>query len=212
MDDHLHENSKMTGTPPHEFSIAVRPATPERWTDIEDLFAHNPCWCQYWRLSAGEYGRSTKGQLQLRVAARKESLRHQVESLNPPGVLAYVGNVVVGWCGFGPRQEMKRLVHSQTIPVVDNRPVWSIVCFFVRVGYRRRGVARALLQGAIACAREHAAPALEAYPVDTRGQRIDAAFAYVGSVAMFERAGFQQRMETSAHSAGLVRWLMQLDL
>jgi GNAT superfamily N-acetyltransferase len=107
---------------------------------------------------------------------------------------------------------MVRLVRSRTIPAVDDRPVWSIVCFLVRSGYRRRGVARALLQGAIACARGYGAPALEAYPVDPGGKRIDTAFAYVGTLAMFEQEGFRRVMETSARSAGLPRWLMRLEL
>src|SRR5919202_1955595 len=79
---------------------------------------------------------------------------------------------------------------------VDDRPVWSIVCFLVRVGYRRRGVARALLEGAIEYARAHGAPALEAYPVDPGGKRIDVTFAYVGTLPMFEQAGFRRIIET----------------
>ncbi len=51
------------------------------------------------------------------------------------------------------RTEMERLGRSRTIPKVDERPVWSVVCFVVRPGYRRRGVARALLEAAISYAR-----------------------------------------------------------
>jgi GNAT superfamily N-acetyltransferase len=90
--------------------------------------------------------------------------------------------------------------------------VWSIVCFLVRTGYRRQGVARALLRGAIRTARAHGAPALEAYPVNPAGKRISTSFAYVGTVAMFEREGFAPVAETAAHSAGLPRWLMRLEL
>jgi GNAT superfamily N-acetyltransferase len=126
--------------------------------------------------------------------------------------LAYLDNQIVGWCGFGPRSEMGRLVRSRTIPAVDGLPVWSIVCFLVRPGFRRQGVTRALLRGAIDCARKHGAPALEAYPVDPGGRRIDTAFAYVGILSMFEQEGFQRIVETSARSAGLPRWLVRLDL
>jgi len=79
-------------------------------------------------------------------------------------------------------------------------------------GYRRRGVAQALLQGAIECARSYKVPALEAYPIDPGGQRINTASAYVGTVSMFEKAGFHRVIETSAQSAGLPRWLMRLEL
>jgi GNAT superfamily N-acetyltransferase len=193
-------------------AIAVLPATAERWTDIEELFSNIPCWCQYWRVSAGEYGRGTKDQLGTQIARRRNALRSQLERPKPPGVIAYIDHRIVGWCGLGQRSEMERLVRSRTIPAIDTRPVWSIVCFLVRTGYRRRGVARALLAGAIDCARAHGAPALEAYPVDPAGRRIDTAFAYVGTLSMFEKAGFRRVIETSARSAGMNRWLVRLEL
>jgi len=193
--------------------ITVVPATAESWRDIEDLFAQVPCWCQYWRLSASEYGRASKAQLRERLLAeRRNALRDQLGHSTPPGVIAYVEGQIVGWCGLGVRSEMERLVRSRTIPAVDDRPVWAIVCFLVHKGFRRRGVARALLHGAIESARLHGAPAIEAYPVEPAGKRIDATFAYVGTVAMFESQGFHRVLETSARSAGLARWLMRLEL
>jgi GNAT superfamily N-acetyltransferase len=189
------------------------PAKTEHWPDIEGFFKQTPCWCQYWRQTAGEYGRLSKEQLQGgKLIERKESLRSQLEGSTPPAVIAYQDGSIIGWCGLWPRHELKRLAHSRTIPSIDELPVWSIVCFLVRSGYRRRGVARALLQGAIDCAREHGAPALEAYPIDPGGRRIDTASAYVGTLAMFERAGFRRIAETSARSAGLSRWLVRLNL
>lgn len=199
--------------PSDQSPITVLPATGEHWPDIETLFAKTPCWCQYWRVSAGEYGRLSKGELlEHKLAERRNALRSQLERPTPPGVIAYIGDRIVGWCGFGPRPEMERLVRSRTIPAVDNRPVWSIVCFLVRTGYRRRGVARALLHGAIECAGSYGAPALEAYPVDPGGKRLDTAFAYVGTLSMFEQAGFRRVMETSARSAGHSRLLVRLEL
>jgi GNAT superfamily N-acetyltransferase len=195
------------------YPITVVPATPERWEDIEKLFGRIACWCQYWRVPAAEYGRVSTTELgEGRVAERREALRTQLERPTPPGMLAYVDDQIVGWCGFGVRHEMERLVRSRTIPALDERPVWAIVCFLVRVGYRRRGVARALLHGAIAYARAQGAPALEAYPVDPAGKRIDVTFAYVGTLPMFEQAGFRRVIETAARSAGLPRWLMRLEL
>jgi GNAT superfamily N-acetyltransferase len=202
----------MVTKPPLQSPIEVVPATQERWTDIEEFFSHTPCWCQYWRVSASEYGRRSKGELfDEWLARRRDALRNQLGKPTPPGMLAYIDDRLVGWCGFGPRPEMGRLVRSRTTPAIDDRPVWAIVCFLVRVGYRRKGVAQALLQGVVAYARAQGAPALEAYPVDPGGRRIDVAFAYVGTVSMFERAGFHPVVETSARSAGLPRWLMRLE-
>jgi GNAT superfamily N-acetyltransferase len=104
---------------------------------------------------------------------------------------------------------MGRLLRSRTIPAVDDRPVWSVTCFVVRPGFRRRGIARALLAGAIGYATEQSVPALEAYPVDPEGARIDSTFAYVGTVPMFEAAGFERVTITAARSDHRPRWLMR---
>lgn len=203
----------MDDEPPEPAAIEVVPATPERWPDVNELFAGSACWCQYWRMSASAYGRPAAGaELEAFAAARQQALRQQLSRSPAPGVLAYSVGQVVGWCGLGLRSELARLTRSRTIPVLDERPVWSIVCFLVRVGHRRRGVARALLHGAIAYAREQGAPALEAYPVEPGSGRIDNTFAYVGTLAMFEQAGFRRVVETAARSAGRPRWLVRLEL
>lgn len=202
----------MEAKSPEETSLEVIPAAPEHWSDLEQFFAKYPCTCQYWRMSSSEYGRGTKENLAESQAKLQAILRAQLDDETPPGVLAYRGGELVGWCGFGPRQKMERLVRSRTIPKIDELPVWSVVCFIVKVGYRRQGIAGELLQGAIDCARSYGAPGLEAYPVDPEGQRISTSFAYVGTTSMFERAGFERVVKTDATSAKLPRWLMRLDL
>jgi hypothetical protein len=107
---------------------------------------------------------------------------------------------------------MERIVRSRTIPKVDDKPVWAIVCFMVRTGYRRHGVAMALLRGAIASARTAGVPALEAYPIDSEGERLDVTTSYVGFATMFESAGFRKVVETDARSANRPRILMRLNL
>jgi GNAT superfamily N-acetyltransferase len=184
--------------------IVVRPATIERFDDIEPVI-NRSCWCQWWRETAGEFSRSSVGR-------QRAALREQCAAEPVPGVVAYLGDLPVGWCGFGPRSLMRRLERSRTIPAVDDLPVWSIVCFDVRPGYRRRGVAKALLAGAIEYARAHAVVALEAYATDPGGTRRDAAFSFTGFTSMFEAAGFRRVVETASHADRLPRWLMRLDL
>ena len=125
-------------------------------------------------------------------------------------MLAYIDGEIAGWCGFGPRPNLPRLERSRTIPKIDDLPVWSILCFNVRVGYRRRGVAAAMLKGVVDSARRSGAPGVEAYPIDPEGGRVDVSFGYVGVTTMFEKAGFRRVVETSAHSAGRPRILMRL--
>jgi GNAT superfamily N-acetyltransferase len=194
-------------------ALDIRPATAERWPDVVTLLGGNGergCWCQAWRGSdvggGPAFGRSAD-------VANRDALESQVRrGAFAPGVIAYLEGEPVGWCGLGPRAAMPRLMRSRTIPVVDDVAIWSIGCFVVRTGYRRRGVARALLDGAIEYARSMGAPAVEAYPIDPGEARVSTSFAFVGFTSTFEAAGFRRVVLTDARSAGLPRWLMRLDL
>lgn len=107
-----------------------------------------------------------------------------------PGLIAYRDEEAVGWVSVGPRADYERLAHSKVLAPLDDRPVWSIVCFVVARQARRQGVAAALLEAAVGYARSHGARWIETYPADTGGGRIPAASAYKGTLSMFERAGF----------------------
>jgi GNAT superfamily N-acetyltransferase len=190
-------------------SIEVVPATPDRWADVVTLLGGNGdkgCWCQAPRGRAVGFGKAQPG-------SRRQALRTQVAHDDPaPGLLAYVDGEIAGWCGFGPRPDLPRLVRSRTIPAIDDQAVWSILCFNIRVGYRRQGVAAALLDGVVELARRSGAPGVEAYPIDPEGGRVNANFGYVGLTTMFEKAGFRRVLETSARSDKRPRILMRLDL
>ena len=188
--------------------LEVVPATADRWDDVVTLFEGDTalgCWCQYWRQSSSAYSAGGPG------SGRRTSAPRCAQDRRPRASSPYLDGEPVGWCGFGPRTSLERLVRSRTIPAIDDVPVWSIVCFKVRPGYRRRGVAKALLDGAIAYARANGAPAIEAYPIDPEGRRLDVAFSYVGFTSMFETAGFRRVVETAARSAGRPRILMRLE-
>lgn len=187
--------------------IEVVPATPDRWDDVVTILGGNGdkgCWCQAPRgFDSARYGRSEPGR-------RRELLRAQLGEEPPAGMLAYVDGEVAGWCGFGVRTALPRLERSRTIPKIDDKPVWAILCFNVRVGFRRQGVAAALLAGVVDYARTSGAPGVEAYPVDPEGSRVDSGFGYVGVTPMFAKAGFRRIVETDAHSDRRQRILMRL--
>jgi len=159
------------------------------------------CWCQAPRGRVSGSGADP--------SVRPRALREQLAEDPPAGLLAYIDGEVAGWVGFAPRPLLPRLERSRTIPKLDDIPVWAVVCFRIRVGFRRRGVATKLLAGLVEYAREHGAPGLEAYPIDAAGQRLDPGFSFVGLVSMFDKAGFETVAQTSAHSAGRERVLMR---
>ncbi len=191
-------------------AIDVVPATAERFDDLATILGPpvpggQTCWCLANRLRSPE--RSALG------PAGQAEYVHELCSRDPqPGVLAYDEGVVVGWAGVTPRAELFAFRRGGRVPWLDERPVWSVFCFRVRGGHRRQGVAGALLVGAVAFARAHGAPAIEGYPVDNAGARIDAAGGYVGTRSMFEKAGFAFVCGTDSVSARTPRVLMRLEL
>jgi len=143
--------------------VTVRPLTLECWPALEDLFgragASNGCWCMYWRIGPRYKDRPR--------AENRHDLRRLAASARPPGLLAFDGEQAVGWCELAPRAELGWLARTRHLAPVDDLPVWSLPCFYVRRTHRGRGVMDALIEAAVPAAAAAGAPALEAYPVDT---------------------------------------------
>ena len=187
----------------------MEPATAARFDDVATMLeprnpASSVCWCLSHRLDS-KTNRALVG------PARGEYVRELCSRPVAPGVLAYADSEVVGWAAVAPRAELP-FARSSRIPHVDDLPVWSVWCIRVRPGHRGRGISGALLDGAVSYARSHAAPAVEGYPVDNGGQRVDTTMAYVGTRAIFERAGFVKAADTTSVSGGFPRVVMRLDL
>ncbi|GAA1893047.1 GNAT family N-acetyltransferase [Lapillicoccus jejuensis] len=169
----------------------THPVTPDRFEDFADVINPNRrathCWCLSHRLRLAEIEELGGDGPDARERAARSLCAREVA----PGVVAYRDGTPVGWANVGARTDIPRLVHSTRIPAVDDVPVWSVICVVVRGGWRRQGVAGQVIEGAVAFAAEHGAPAVEAYPVDAEGGRIDTTMAFVGTRAMFERVGFE---------------------
>jgi GNAT superfamily N-acetyltransferase len=111
-------------------------------------------------------------------------------------LLAYDGDLAVGWCQVTPRGELPYLNRARTLAAVDDLPVWSVSCFYIRRTHRRRGVMTALIAGAVKFAKARRAPALEAYPRDD--DKPASAGAYTGLRSAFTRAGFREIVHRGA--------------
>ena len=170
-------------------TLEVKPLTGETWDALAELFREGGdprwCWCQHWRLRSKDMAAAKVPQL-------RQRLHDLATSTEPPGLVAFDGERAVGWVSLGPRTDFERIVRSRVIPTIDDRPIWSIVCFAVSTTARGQGVARALLDGAMAYARKRGADAVEAYPVAIdNGEPIHPDAAFTGTLPMFERAGFR---------------------
>ena len=117
--------------------LAIRPLTIELWPALEDLFgrsgASNGCWCMYWRIGPRYHQDRSRKQ-------NKDALKELAASDRPPGLLALDSDLAVGWCELAPRAELEWLAHARHLGPVDDLPVWSMPCFYVRRTYRGRGV------------------------------------------------------------------------
>ena len=163
--------------------LQIQPATPDLLPALEDLFTDRAtrvgCWCMYWRIGNAYRQRPSE--------ANRRDFRAIVKAGPPPGLLAFDGELAVGWCQLTPRADLPWLDRTWRLRRVDEAPVWSLSCFYIRKGYRRRGITAALIKAAIQAARRAGAPALEAYPLD--GELSPSATG-TGYLAPFLRAGF----------------------
>lgn len=176
--------------------LRVVPVTDAPWDDVRTVFGTRgdpaSCWCQYFKVDAATWKAQD-------IAAFEQALCDQTEQARAthgagPGVLAYDGDEPVGWCAVEQRTAYRRILNSR---LVNESPdelgaddVWFVSCFVVRVGHRRKGVAAALLDGAVAHARAHGARVIEAFPVEA-GAGISSADLYHGPLSVFEAAGFE---------------------
>lgn len=189
-------------------TIDVRPAT--EFEDVKTLVGPkrpdaNVCWCLSYRLTSSKENRELVG------PARGERVLQLVEESPPPGVLAYDGDAVVGWAAVHPRADTS-FAKNRKIPHADDIDVWSVWCIRVRPGHRGEGISHPLLAGAVEFARSQGAPAIEGYPVDNQGEKVDLTMAYVGTKRLFEKAGFTKAADTDSVLNGFPRVLMRLDL
>jgi GNAT superfamily N-acetyltransferase len=171
-------------------AVRIEPLTPDRIADLATLFDQGGdpkwCWCAYFRVRGRDWTNSTGAENRRILESAVEEQDHA------PGLVAYEDDVAVGWVSLGPREDYERLAFSKVMAPVDDKAVWSIVCFVVGRRSRGQGIAVALLDGAIEYSRAQGATMLEGYPVDiAEGERIPSANAYHGTLAMFERAGFK---------------------
>jgi len=170
------------------------PVTAKRWKDLETLFgergACGGCWCMWWRLSRSQFNKQ-KG------VGNKKALKKIVASGEIPGILAYSNGEPIGWCSVAPRERFPVLERSRILKRIDEKPVWSVVCFFVAKPFRRKEVTIELLKAAIEYAKKCGAKIVEGYPVEPKKTKMPDVFAYTGLASAFRQAGFVEVLRRS---------------
>ena len=174
-------------------SLRLRPLTAKDWPVIEALFGERGacagCWCMWWHLPHG--GKLWK---EMRGPRNKTAFKKRVLGGEVHGMLAFAGKDPVGWCAFGPRESFARIGNARSLKRAAPPATWSIVCFFIPPGWRRRGVAGALLAAATERAFALGAAQVEGFTVapPVGGKPMPAAFAWTGVPALFVEAGYRR--------------------
>jgi len=183
------------GIPP---AFSVEPANQATWEDLQAVLGTRGtacrCQCQRYKLRPRESFASFP------VEERARRLREQAHCGKPrsrttSGLVAFLDREPVGWCAVEPRTAYIGLVRNSRVPWVDRAEdkaddkVWAVTCLFVRAGFRKHGVGRALVHAAVDFARERGARAVEGYPMTTTTTALLEEL-HVGTIAMFAEAGF----------------------
>jgi GNAT superfamily N-acetyltransferase len=166
-------------------AFEAHPVTQERWPDLVELFDRpvvRTCFCMFYRKTGSGTGVGVEN---------RRHMKALVDGGTVPGLIGYEDGVPVAWVSLAPREEYAKLRRSPIMKPVDDRPVWSIVCFFVDDAARGRGLSARMLQAAVDYARSRGARLLEAYPVD-RDQPSHPDSMFFGAKTMFDRAGFHE--------------------
>lgn len=157
--------------------------SPDSWRDFERLFASNGgvwggCWCMYFhrpgRFDSRAYEKNRDGK------------RALVEGGLAHGTMVYCGEDPVGWCQFGPKEELGRIDRKRGYSPTVEDP-WRITCLFIAPGHRKSGLARIAVADSVRAMRKLGAETIEAYPVEGESS---ASFLWAGTPHLFEREGF----------------------
>jgi len=144
----------------------------------------------WWRLSRSQFNKE-KG------IRNKKALKKIVDSGEIPGILAYADGEPIGWCSVAPRETFPVLERSRILKRIDEKPVWSVVCFFVAKQFRQKGVTIELLKAAIEYAKKHRARIVEGYPIEPKKTKMPDVFANTGLASAFRKAGFVEVLRRS---------------
>ncbi|HLE04272.1 MAG TPA: GNAT family N-acetyltransferase [Anaerolineales bacterium] len=164
----------------------VKALTSDTWSDFARLVEkHNGVWGGCWCMAFHSEGTGTGKAPSLKERRVREGRAH--------AALVYDGSSCVGWCQFGPTDELPRIKHRRAyMEGLKDLPDWRITCFFVDRDHRHKGVASVALTGALREIGRLGAGMVESYPEDVKGRSVSGSFLHNVTVSMFEQQGFRR--------------------
>jgi GNAT superfamily N-acetyltransferase len=170
--------------------FSVKPLDESTWPDFARLVEKHDgvwggCWCMAFHPDGVGGGRT--------AAQNRSDKERRVREGQAHAALVYDGSTAVGWCQFGPPDELPRIKNRRAyLEGLTDLPDWRITCFFIDRSHRGKGVAAAALEGALHAIARLGGGTVESYPEDAAGRSVSSSFLHNGTLAMFERQGFRR--------------------
>jgi len=168
--------------------LIFKPLSTKTWKDFETLFgkrgACGGCWCMFWRLTSKEYD-LYKGE------SNRIKIHKLVQDKKKLGIIAFKNDLPIGWCSISPRDTLTRLENSNLLKRIDDVPVWSITCLFVKKEFRRQDISSLLISEAAKFAFKNGALVVEAYPIIPKKKEVPEIFAFTGFASAYKKAKFK---------------------
>lgn len=174
--------------------LTIKALAPDTWDAFAQLVERhngvwNGCWCTWFHTMHAEKTFDAGDNRSLKQRLVSDGRAH--------AALVFDGEAAVGWCQYGRPDELPNIYHRKEYEAdLDRLPDYRLTCFFVDKRYRRKGVARAALRGALDLIAQAGGGRVEAYPQDTSGKqdtpgkKVSASFLYSATRGLFEEAGF----------------------
>jgi GNAT superfamily N-acetyltransferase len=157
------------------------------WDQFETLMGEKGgcgnCWCMYFRLPYKTFQEN-------KPHGNKKLMKQLVKKGLPQGLIAFIDKQPAGWIALAPREDYMKIENSRVFKRMDDKPVWSITCFFVKKEFRHKGLSQQLIKGAIDFARKKKIKTLEAYPAIPYNEKVPHPFLWVGILSSFIKNGF----------------------
>jgi GNAT superfamily N-acetyltransferase len=168
--------------------LELAPLTPSNWKMFESLMGEKGgcgnCWCMYFRLPYKTFQEN-------KPDGNKKMMKQLVNRGLPQGLIASMDKEPVGWIAMAPREDYVRVENSRVFKRIDDKPVWSITCFFIRKEFRHQGLSKQLIKGAVDFAKKKKIKTLEAYPAIPYAEKVPHPFLWVGVLSSFLNSGFK---------------------
>lgn len=181
------------------------PLTADHWHELEKLFgergAYGGCWCMWWRSSRKAFE-------QCQGEQNRQAFKQVVDNGEVPGLLGFIEGAPVAWCAITPRENLESLGRSRVLKPLDEKPVWSLTCFYIDKHHRGEGLAAQMIEAAKSWVRSQGGSIMEAYPSVPKNGHMPPVNSFMGIPVLFERAGFEL---SASPSASKQVWRCYLD-